>query len=187
MGHRKQLIIQADSSVRTYCSYNVSSDGIEKTCNFVSFSGIDVGLYIWFSIHSGKYDCAKILLEAGAWLDPADRWIQTPLMYSVCTERPEMVDLLLQAGCDPDKKDRLVISDPLHKWSLLFVAISHCPALSSVAPVKCAVYRSHCMWIAGLSFGPFCAVLTQYAFITIEGNLRKIIHLMKLISYNNLM
>lgn len=55
---------------------------------------------------TGHLGCAKLLVKAGADMDPVDYWFQTPLMYSVCTERIEMVNFLVEAGCSLDEKDR---------------------------------------------------------------------------------
>ena len=57
----------------------------------------------------GEESCAQALLDYGADPDPQDAWFQTPLMYSVCTERDNMVRLLLQQSPDLDITDKLVI------------------------------------------------------------------------------
>ena len=48
----------------------------------------------------------QMLLEWGANINAMDAWSQTPLFYSISSERSNMVELLLQFHCDTDIKDR---------------------------------------------------------------------------------
>jgi len=54
----------------------------------------------------GHLECARLLFDAGASIELKDAWYQTPLMYSICTERPDMVEFLLKCGCEADEHDR---------------------------------------------------------------------------------
>lgn len=54
----------------------------------------------------GSYQCAELLLKHGAFMNALDKWHQTPLMYAVCTERDDMVQLLISSGCDLNVRDR---------------------------------------------------------------------------------
>ena len=54
----------------------------------------------------GSLECAKLLLSNGACTNLRDKWYQTPLMYAICTERDDMVELLIDAGCDLNVRDR---------------------------------------------------------------------------------
>ena len=63
---------------------------------------------IHFSCETGQEECARVLLQHGANPDPQDAWFQTPLMYSVCTERENMVELMLQQDIDVNITDKCV-------------------------------------------------------------------------------
>ncbi len=56
----------------------------------------------------GCCECAKLLLELGAHPDVKDDWKQTPLIYAVCTEREDMVEILLKAECYINSQDTWV-------------------------------------------------------------------------------
>ena len=45
---------------------------------------------------TGNMECASLLLEKGANAKIIDNWQQTPAMYAVCTERADMVQLLIE-------------------------------------------------------------------------------------------
>lgn len=68
------------------------------------FHGADpVTKSLWSALHicceKGHYECAELLLLAGATADIRDKWGHTPLMYAVIGEWTEIVELLLQSGC----------------------------------------------------------------------------------------
>ncbi|BFZ06186.1 hypothetical protein BsWGS_09225 [Bradybaena similaris] len=48
----------------------------------------------------GNVECLKVLIEHGAQLDVRDKWGQTPLMYSVIIQFPEVTKVLLDANAD---------------------------------------------------------------------------------------
>ncbi|CAG5125405.1 unnamed protein product [Candidula unifasciata] len=48
----------------------------------------------------GHVECLKVLIEHGAQLDVRDKWGQTPLMYSVTIQFPEVAKVLLDADAD---------------------------------------------------------------------------------------
>jgi ankyrin repeat protein len=56
----------------------------------------------------GHLECARLLYEAGANIEQQDAWFHNPLMYSIFTERSDMVRFLLERGCDADEHDRLL-------------------------------------------------------------------------------
>ena len=55
----------------------------------------------------GHIECARLLHEAGASLEEKDAWYHNPLMYSIFTERSDVLLFLLTHGCEVDEHDRL--------------------------------------------------------------------------------
>ena len=82
------------------CTYYIST---LKT--FVGSNQLDKRL-LHLSCEKGEECCARVLLEHGADPDPQDAWFQTPLMYSVCTERDNMVRLMLEQPVDLNLTDK---------------------------------------------------------------------------------
>lgn len=62
---------------------------------------------LWFTAFSGKNKIAARLIEAGADVDAPNAMAdQTALMRAIRAQNTEMVSLLLDAGADPNKKDK---------------------------------------------------------------------------------
>lgn len=53
-----------------------------------------------------RYKQFTILPTEGAFPDSQDKWNQTPLMYSVCGEWPELTQLLITFGSDVNCQDK---------------------------------------------------------------------------------
>ena len=75
---------------------------------FLAFSGSNQlnKSVLHLACEKGHADCARILLSAGAKINKQDAWYQTPLMYAVCTEREDMVQLLIEHGACLTVRDK---------------------------------------------------------------------------------
>lgn len=64
---------------------------------------------LWSALHlcceKGSYECAQVLVKAGACPDMRDKYGQTPLMYSVCGEWRNLTRLLVSAGSALNSRD----------------------------------------------------------------------------------
>ena len=53
---------------------------------------------------TGSDECAEMLLKWGARPAALDDWRQTPLMYCICTERDNLVELITNYNCNIDAR-----------------------------------------------------------------------------------
>ncbi|WP_074243736.1 ankyrin repeat domain-containing protein [Mycobacteroides abscessus] len=95
----------ADTALHSSAGYN-SVDYLRHEIA----SGLDineVGTNGWTPLHRAcmaySYEAAKILLEAGAAVDPQDKWGKTPLVCAVTSDSRalDLVILLLEYGANP--------------------------------------------------------------------------------------
>ena len=67
-----------------------------------------------YASNRGKPELVRLLLQAGADVDPQDAEGRTPLMYAVCAERTMVALLLLVHGANLYTKDRHGKTAELH-------------------------------------------------------------------------
>lgn len=84
------------------------AEGIDPNTSFCGIDPLGKSLF-WCPLHfcceKGRYQCAQLLLEAGANPDAGDRWCMTPLMYAIQTEWFDLAELLISAGASVDLQD----------------------------------------------------------------------------------
>ena len=59
------------------------------------------------AVRKGHNQVVRILLDAGADIERADKWSHCPLQWAVIDNHYETVKLLLDAGADVNKEDKL--------------------------------------------------------------------------------
>ena len=73
--------------------------------------------------HAGHTAAARVLIAAGASIDPGDSWRgQTPLMWAAAEGHPETMQALIDAGADVDARSGIIewerqrTDEPRDKW-----------------------------------------------------------------------
>jgi ankyrin repeat protein len=67
-----------------------------------------------YASNRGRPELVRLLLQAGADVDPGDAEARTPLMYAVCAERTMVALLLLAHGANLYTRDRRGKTAELH-------------------------------------------------------------------------
>ena len=80
-------------------------DGAEYTLRHALVRGASVDA-LEYAILCGRINCLRVLLEAGADKDKADKRGRTPLHLAAKRNMPDCLRLLLEAGAETDKADQ---------------------------------------------------------------------------------
>lgn len=103
----------------------VSTNNVEKLQDLIAnganvdevytdFQNISTKSVLHICCEKGRLECAQVLVDSGAFLGIHDKWGQTPLMYCMTVQYPEIGKILLER--EPDLVDHCDVygKTPLH-------------------------------------------------------------------------